>query len=152
MKNEAVNIPPINQRIKEIVKFYNDNNVREFCRKIGLEAPQKVNRLFLVNEDNGKYPVPSTEIILTILNKFDKISAEWLLLGKGEMLRPEHGEQTSPAAAPSDLSSAMAEINRLTDKINAQSCELEDLRRLMTGQVSELIRQNSALIDLLSRK
>lgn len=144
MKNEAVNIPPINQRIKDIVRFYNDNNVREFCRKIGLDAPQKVNRLFLINEDNGKYPVPSTEIILTILNKFDKISAEWLLLGKGEMLRPEHGEETSPVAAHSDLSSAMAEIGRL-------SGELEELRRLMTGQVSELIRQNSALIDLLTR-
>lgn len=69
-------------RILQIIEYKGIKSVNEFAiEHLKYNAPQKINRL--KQEGNN----PSYEIITDIVNKFEDISAEWLLTGKGEMLK-----------------------------------------------------------------
>lgn len=60
--------------------FYNIKNVKSFaCDYLGYPSSEKINRLKKENTS------PSYEILSDISNKFENISAEWLLTGKGNM-------------------------------------------------------------------
>lgn len=70
------------ERILQIIDYKKIKSVNEFAIKyLNYEAPQKINRL----KEDGKNP--SYEIILDIVNKFEEINPEWLLTGRGEMLK-----------------------------------------------------------------
>ena len=88
-KNKEEN--SINLRIRELVTIYFAGNNSKFARFIG------------INESNVRNYIESTEPKYTFLSlclrKFPQLSAEWLLLGKGDMLLPS-GEHQEPAAVP----------------------------------------------------
>lgn len=70
------------ERIIQIIDYKGIKNVNIFATKyLGYDAPQKINRL-KKSENN-----PSFEILTDIVNKFEEIDANWLLTGKGEMLK-----------------------------------------------------------------
>lgn len=62
-------LPTKNQKIKDLIDERFDGNVSGFCRELGMKDPQRINRLFMVDKRNGKYPTPSTEILELISNK-----------------------------------------------------------------------------------
>lgn len=79
-------IPIENKRVKEVINYYCDGNELLFSKEINVSQP-RINRLFSVDSRNNKYPIVSFDIIQSIINKFINVSAEWLLTGKGSMLK-----------------------------------------------------------------
>ena len=70
------------ERIKKIINFY-DLSVNAFANKIG------ANQVTINQQINGDRKI-SLETITKIINSFDLISPDWLLTGKGEMLKKEY--------------------------------------------------------------
>lgn len=75
------NLPPVNQRIRELIDSKYHGSVRAFCVDIGFKDSQKVNRLFNIDPRNGKYPTPSIGILNSISNKLN-VSLVWLQKGE----------------------------------------------------------------------
>ncbi len=72
------------ERILQIIKHYDIGSVNNFAKNyLGYAASEKINRLR--KEGNN----PSYEIILDISNKFEDIDLNWLITGKGYMLKSE---------------------------------------------------------------
>lgn len=80
MKNNV--LPPINQRIKDLINELSNGNVSAFCTILGYSSAQKVNRLFKIDPRTGKYPTPSSTIIADISNTFHT-HTEWIIKGTG---------------------------------------------------------------------
>ena len=74
----------INERIKSLVDHFSKGNNSDFANKIG------------INEANVRNYIANTEpkfnVLEKIANNFE-INFEWLLTGKGEMLRKEEAEK-----------------------------------------------------------
>lgn len=58
-----IELPPINQRIKDLIEEEANGNKTAFAKMLGYSSSQKINRLFIVDERNNKYPKPSSTII-----------------------------------------------------------------------------------------
>lgn len=71
----------VNQRIKEVVDYLKLSN-NEFAKNIGVPS-STISNVF--NRDGDV----KTSIVTAILFKYDNISPEWLLLGKGDMIKAE---------------------------------------------------------------
>ncbi|MFK5951252.1 MAG: hypothetical protein QM500_21050 [Methylococcales bacterium] len=70
------------ERIMQIADFYGYKNPNDFAKNaLGYSSPEKINRL---KDENKK---PSIDILLDISNKFEEISMDWLLTGKGDLLK-----------------------------------------------------------------
>lgn len=78
-------MPDINNRIKQVIENKTDGIVSKFAQSIGLPQ-QTVNRLFIIDKRTGKYPVATTDILQKISEKYEDISAAWLLTGTGTMI------------------------------------------------------------------
>ena len=78
MKETEQTLPPKNQAIKDIIYERFNGNVSAFCRELDMKDTQKINRLFIPDKRNNKYPTPSTEILELISNKL-RISLDELL-------------------------------------------------------------------------
>ena len=76
------------ERIKAIMNYYN-LSVNSFSAKIGSK------QVTINQQMNGDRKV-SLETILNIVNSFDAISPQWLLTGKGEMLKSQSHETSQP--------------------------------------------------------
>jgi len=79
-------LPPINQRIRELVYEFTNGSVRKFSLDIG-HSSQKINRLFNIDPRSEKYPEPSLEIVKAIASKYSTVNFQWLNFGEGEMLK-----------------------------------------------------------------
>lgn len=75
-------------RLKEYFE-YKKLNSSSFAKKLGYDNPEKISRLFRLS--NAK---PSFDIIYDIANMFGDINIDWLITGKGEMLKK--GEEATP--------------------------------------------------------
>ena len=76
------------ERIMQVANYQGYKNPSEFAKKgLNWDSSEKINRL---KDPNKK---PSVDILLEISNKFVDISPEWLLTGRGEMLKPSHENQ-----------------------------------------------------------
>lgn len=75
-------LPPINQRIKNIINEEANGNKTAFAKMMGYSSSQKINRLFIIDERNNKYPTPSATILSDISNRFD-VDLSWLITGEG---------------------------------------------------------------------
>ena len=63
-------------------------SVNSFAQKIG------ANQVTINQQMNGDRKI-SLDTILKIINSFDLISTDWLLIGKGDMLRKESSSSNS---------------------------------------------------------
>ncbi len=113
----------VNQRIKEVLQK-NDLSVTAFSKEVGL--PQAtVNRQLM--EDNKV----SLSTIKSFLQRFPRISAEWLLKGVGDM-------------CCSDISDE--ELQRQVDEANAKSQHIGDNSNHNTQTMAE---SNDVVIGML---
>jgi len=72
------------ERLLQVIDYYGIKNINSFAKDyLNYSSSEKINRLKKPNNS------PSMEIIIDISNKFDLINIEWLLTGKGEMLKNE---------------------------------------------------------------
>lgn len=95
IKNKYENIfspmplPDINGRVKKLVDTYAKGSVKKFSEIIQLSSSQKLNRVFNLDKRNGEYPDVSSDIIISIANKISDVNIDWLLTGRGSMLKDE---------------------------------------------------------------
>jgi hypothetical protein len=69
-------------RLSQLSEYKGFKSVNKFALDgLNYSSSEKLNRLKKENTN------PSVEILLDIANKFEEINIEWLLTGKGEMLR-----------------------------------------------------------------
>ena len=132
-------------RIKEIIK-YKGISTRKFCMEIGV-----ANGFFDKVRDVG------TEKALKILNRYPDISPEWLITGKGAMLReasagkPQTATVAAPAAMP-ERAPAAAEAVIYKEILDKKDSEIRELNR----EIGALQHENTALkqqvADLLQER
>ena len=121
-------LPPINQKIKDIIDERFNGSVRAFCLKLGLKNSQKINRLFNIDPRNEKYPIPSTEILTLISNTLD-VPIETLL-------PRNYYDQESPSA-----------VAEPTTEYGAHKSDL----RILIEQNAQLVKNNTKLVDTITR-
>lgn len=80
-------------RIKEYID-YRKISVRAFAKEIGDMSPQTVGQYL-----NGKRSSVSLEFVYKILKADERLSAEWLLRGRGDMYKIDSNEYTKELAA-----------------------------------------------------
>lgn len=101
------------ERLMQIVDYKGFSTLNNFAIKaLGYSSSEKLNRL---KSENNK---PSINIIQDISNKFEDINIEWLLFGKGEMLKGEqpHKEPTIEDRLLSIVESQQRTIENLSMK------------------------------------
>jgi len=101
------------ERILKIIDYHNIKSVNSFAKEyLGYESSEKINRL----KDTNKKP--SFEILDDISNKFENIDMNWLLTGRGDMLKPVYPEIITRIHTP----------NKYTEKIlESQDILLHDI-------------------------
>lgn len=114
------------ERIKKIINHYGLSD-RAFAIKCGIKQNTFSNQI------NGVREI-SLQTINSILITFEKISAEWLLRGNGEMLLTS--EQ------PTD-SSESDRLSKLIDTIAFQQDTINNLQRRIKELEAELIIANN---------
>lgn len=80
-------LPIQNRRIKELVRHFSDGNVAAFSETLDNISYQSLNRIFNIDSRSQKYPGVSSEIIKAITTRYPNINIDWLLHGKGSMLK-----------------------------------------------------------------
>lgn len=81
-------IPNINIRVKQIIDLQTNGNVKKFAESINI-SQQTINRLFNIDTRTNKYPLVTTEILISITEMYVHINSYWLLTGNGEMILDE---------------------------------------------------------------
>lgn len=89
-------LPPINQRIKDLIDDKYNGNITKCANDLGYKSSQKLNRLFSVDQrltdlqkKEYKFPTPSTEMLADISNLFD-VSLDYLIKGITSQMNTEH--------------------------------------------------------------
>lgn len=117
-------LPAINERVKQLVDYYANGSVKRFSEMIKLSSSQKLNRIFNLDKRNNEYPDVSSDILLSIANKFSEIDKEWLLTGRGSMLKEGPQTQDPPFVTPEVQ---MIHQPPYTEKIEEQEVILYDV-------------------------
>lgn len=129
MKRNLTECPPVTQRIMEIIMKEFNGRVRSFCTYMGLKDSAKINRLFKRDTRSGKYPMPSSDVILMISEKMN-VSADWLLKGIEE--KPQSVNNIN-------INTNKGNGNTITENSTVQS----------TAELAEIIKKQQEQIDLL---
>lgn len=106
----------INERILYLIDFKASGNKKKFSEIIGY-APQVISNIV-----SGRKTKPSFEVIHKILSSFVDISADWLLTGKGEMLRASR----SAGPATADQSEILELLRWKVDRLEEENKELKE--------------------------
>lgn len=145
------------QRIEQIKNYLDISLDTEFSRYLGLKNSQILSEI-----KRGKSKI-STNLAVNICEKCPKIDYEWILTGKGAMLRDaanvvaNNSDNTAAtisvgnATTDSDrlltlTESQQSTINKQTDTINRQSAIIGDL----TASVCELAAKLAKLLPVLT--
>lgn len=102
----------VNERIRLIAEKLYKNNVNELCRALDIKQATMSNIVA------GRMSKPSFEVLAAIIEK-SNVSAEWLITGKGEMLK-----SSLPKEEPAPITS-----ERLLSIIESQQRTIENLSR-----------------------
>lgn len=131
------------QRIMQIIDYKGIKNVNIFATQyLKYDAPQKINRL--KKQDTN----PSYEIIQDIVNTFEEIDANWLITGKGQMLKKENVEKNIPenvAAEPQKLYDADGWKHKYDALHQKYTALLEKHTALLTNKLEEIIKDKRAI-------
>lgn len=98
------------ERIKTIMSYYH-LSVNAFAAKI------TANQVTINQQMNGDRKV-SLETVLKIINSFDLISPEWLLTGKGEMLKLSSSREESTPITNERLLSIIESQQRTIENLS----------------------------------
>lgn len=103
------------ERIMQIIEYKGFSSVNDFAKN-GLKyaSSEKINRL----KDKNKHP--SVEILLDISNMFEDINPEWLLTGKGSMIKETKENALSLDSIPKSIKVLIEDLynNNIEDRKN----------------------------------
>lgn len=105
-------------RLQEIIS-YADLNVSSFSKKIGV-VDQTI-RGIVVQRRNK----PGFDILEKILHTFDWVSAEWLITGKGEMIKRETTVKMENSPSLTELIQYLREKDQKIERLIEEKTELK---------------------------
>jgi hypothetical protein len=116
---------PVSERIKILFQHFGDGNLSAFAREISVSA--QAIRDLMKGEKGG----PSWPVLQNILRAFPSISTDWLVLGKGKMLRQEAISVDIPDLSLADLDSVKKHVSdvynaHIKDDITASLREMDE--------------------------
>ncbi len=76
-----IKMSTINERVLLLIENQSNDNKRKFAKSIGYSAQ------VISNIVSGRKSNPSFEVLFAITKTFVDVNPEWLLTGKGEMLK-----------------------------------------------------------------
>jgi len=117
----------INERIELIISTL-ELNKNSFSRKIGLS-----NSTVVGNIVSGRMNKPSFEVLHKILTTFDQVSADWLITGKGEMMKaggPDQSRRKEPKPKTEDC----AQCEHKQEIIEMQQARIESLNKVIESK------------------
>jgi len=118
------------EKISQIIDYYGIKNVTSFAKDyLNYTSSEKINRL----KDNNKHP--SYEILVDISNKFEEIDANWLLTGRGKMLKNDN--ETLMPSESTNNKELLDMIERLVRENERFKMEIEVLKNGDVGLVTE---------------
>lgn len=131
-------------RVKEVLRA-KSRSVREFAELIGVKQ-------VTLNQQLAGDRKLSLDIVQSILNSFEDISSEWLLRGKGDMIKPQHEQIVEPQPAlinaVGDTPEASILYHIYNDTINRMK-ELVEENTKLKMQVTELSEGSEELAKTL---
>lgn len=131
-------------RVKEVLRA-KSKSVREFAELIGVKQ-------VTLNQQLAGDRKLSLDIVQSILNSFEDISSEWLLRGKGDMIKPQHEQIVEPQPAlinaVGDTPEASILYHIYNDTINRMK-ELVEENTKLKMQVTELSEGSEELAKTL---
>ena len=141
----------INQRIKEIVNQLFDGNKASFAKQVNVRPTTLYNCLKKENPS-----MPSGEILEKIVAKIEDLSAEWLLTGKGEMLKTGDISITDSPQTMANTGTQgdnCNQINGLSEKTVAKYSEnYQDIIKKMQVQIDKKDEQIDVFVNRLNEK
>ena len=126
------NFPSVNDRILYLIDSQLGGNKKKFAERIGF-APQVV-----FNIVSGRKSKPSFDVLEAIISSFDEISPEWLLTGKGAMLREQSAPEVAPPPSEPAFPGLIEKIQDLSVKVGRLEAENEHLRAAIEAQQREV--------------
>ena len=129
------NFPSVNDRILHLIENQLGGNKKKFAERIGF-APQVV-----FNIVSGRKSKPSFDVLEAIISSFDEISPEWLLTGKGAMLREQSAPEVAPTPSEPAFPGFIEEIKSLSVKVGRLEAENEHLRAAIEAKQREIEAQ-----------
>lgn len=113
----------ISERISELINTFTGGNKTRFASIVGTSEANIRNYV-----DNGV--IPKYDFIKSICENFE-INCEWLILGKGKMLKEENAtiDQTNTTILP--------DLKPLAELIDKMHSEVKDLTQQLTQQLAE---------------
>jgi len=123
------------ERLCQILEHYDIKSVNSFAiNYLKYDSPEKINRLKKPNTN------PSYDILCDIANKFELIDMNWLLLGKGNMLKDE-AVTPKPEIKVTDQTS----FNYLLDRYEKLAIENGKLTTELNAMKSALKKDTNSL-------
>ncbi|MGL6022420.1 MAG: hypothetical protein ACRC0A_04880 [Chitinophagaceae bacterium] len=120
-------------RLKKFMEHENLNKLR-FSDILGYSHSEKISRLF--RKENA---MPSVEILQDISYKFENLNIEWLLTGKGSMLRDAQPTTPTPSLpAQSVIARATPEATSPCPELLAENTQLKVQVQLLESHNKEL--------------
>jgi len=132
----------MNERIREIIEFYH-LSVRQFEEKIG--SPN--GKIYKALSRNSGV---NADTISEIVDKFPNISPDWLLLGKGEMLRRSDPDGALSQPQSSDfVQKILADKDRRIEDLVRENerlrIEADGLREKLNSVLAPIPKESSSL-------
>ena len=131
----------VNDRILYLIDSQLGGNKKKFAERIGF-APQVV-----FNIVSGRKSKPSFDVLEAIISSFDEISPEWLLTGKGAMLRDQSAPEVAPPPSEPAFPGFIEEIKSLSVKVGRLEAENEHLRAAIEAKQREIEAQRREIED-----
>ena len=125
----------VNDRILYLIDSQLGGNKKKFAERIGF-APQVV-----FNIVSGRKSKPSFDVLEAIISSFDEISPEWLLTGKGAMLREQSAPEVAPPPSEPAFPGFIEKIQDLSVKVGRLEAENEHLRAAIEAKQKEIEAQ-----------
>ena len=125
----------VNDRILYLIDSQLGGNKKKFAERIGF-APQVV-----FNIVSGRKSKPSFDVLEAIISSFDEISPEWLLTGKGAMLRGQSAPEVAPPPSEPAFPGFIEKIQELSVKVGRLEAENEHLRTAIEAKQREIEAQ-----------
>lgn len=122
----------VNDRILYLIDSQLGGNKKKFAERIGF-APQVV-----FNIVSGRKSKPSFDVLEAIISSFDEISPEWLLTGKGAMLREQSAPEVAPPPSAPAFPGFIEKIQDLSVKVGRLEAENEHLRAVIEAKQREI--------------
>lgn len=120
----------VGNRFDSLLKALN-HSIPSFAKALGYERCDK-----LYNIQKGKY-YPSFEILQDITKYFVDVNTDWIISGRGSMLRTDNIQQ--PVEPTSASASSDAVVLRLMDKLDDKETENKHLQSELRTMEKELV-------------